>query len=65
MELFLQLENQRIKEAFEQLSEVQRHRLLMLAEGVSLREIARREGKDIKSIRESIEGGRKKFLKYF
>ena len=39
-ELFLQLENQRIKEAFEQLSEVQRRRLLMLAEGVSLREIA-------------------------
>lgn len=32
-ELFLQLENQRIKEAFEQLSEVQRRRLLMLAEG--------------------------------
>ena len=36
-ELFLQLENQRIKEAFEQLSEVQRRRLLMLAEGVSFR----------------------------
>ena len=39
--------------------------MLMLAEGVSLREIARREGKDIKSIRESIEWARKKFLKYF
>lgn len=65
MELFRQLENQRIKEAFEQLSEVQRRRLLMLAEGVSLREIARREGKDIKTIRESIEGARKKFLKFF
>ena len=64
-ELFLQLENQRIKEAFEQLSDVQRRRLLMLAKGVSLREIARREGKDIKSIRESIEWARKKFLKYF
>ena len=37
----------------------------MLAEGVSLREIARREDKDIKSIRESIEWARKKFLKYF
>ena len=64
-ELFRQLENQRIKEAFGQLSEVQRRRLLMLAEGVSLREIARREGKDIKTIRESIEGARKKFLKFF
>ena len=37
MELFLQLENQRIKEAFEQLSEVQRHRLLMLGTDVSTR----------------------------
>ena len=35
MELFRQLENQRIKKAFEQLSEVQRRRLLMLAEGVT------------------------------
>ena len=50
-ELFRQLENQRIKEAFGQLSEVQRRRLLMLAEGVSLREIARSEVKDIKTIR--------------
>ena len=37
----------------------------MLAEGVSFREIARREGKDIKTIRESIEGARKKFMKFF
>ena len=36
-ELFLQLENQRIKEAFEQLSEVQRRRLLMLAEALRFR----------------------------
>ena len=64
-ELFLQLENLRIKEAFGRLSEVQRRRLLMAAEGLSLREIARREGKDIKTIRESIEGARKKFLKFF
>ena len=63
--LFLQLENQRIKEAFGRLSEVQRRRLLMAAEGLFLREIARREGKDIKSIRESIEWASKKFLKYF
>ena len=65
MELFRQLENQRLKEAFEQLSEVQRRRLLMLAEGVSLREIARREGKDIKSIRESIEGSQEKVFEIF
>ena len=52
--LFLQLENQRIKEAIGRLSEV-----------LFLREIARREGKDIKTIRESIEGARRKFLKFF
>ena len=63
--LLLQLENQHIAEAFERLSEVQKRRMLMLAQGLSLREIARREGKDIKTIRESIEGARKKFLKYF
>lgn len=63
--LFLQMENQSIAEAFGKLSEVQRRRLLMVAEGLSLREIARREGKDIKTIRESIEGARKKFLKFF
>ena len=63
--LFLRLEKQRIKEAFGKLSEVQRRRLLMAAEGLSLREIARREGKDIKTIRESIEGARKKLWKCF
>ena len=63
--LFLQLENQHIAETFDKLSEVQKRRLLMLAQGLSLREIARREGKDIKTIRESIEGARKKFLKFF
>ena len=64
-ELFLQLENGHIAEVFDKLSEVQKRRLLMLAEGLSLREIARREGKDIKTIRESVEGARKKFLKFF
>ena len=63
--LFLQLENKHIAEAFDKLSEVQKRRLLMLAQGLSLREIARREDKDIKTIRESIEGARKKFLKFF
>ena len=64
-ELFLQLENRHIAEAFGKLSEVQKRRLLMLAQGLSLREIARREGKDIKTVRESIDGARKKFLKFF
>ena len=64
-ELFLQLENRHIAETFDRLSEVQKRRLLLLAQGLSVREIARREDKDIKTIRESIEGARKKFLKFF
>lgn len=63
--LFSQLDNQHIAETFNKLSEIQKRRLLMLAQGMSVREIARREGKDIKTIRESIEGARKKFLKFF
>ena len=59
------LESERIAHALDGLSEVQRRRLLMLADGKSVREIARREGKEIKTIRESLEGARKKFLKFF
>lgn len=63
--LLLQLENRHIAETLDKLSEVQRRRLLLLAQGLSIREIARREGKDIKTVRESIDGARKKFLKFF
>lgn len=64
-ELFSQLERIHIAEVFDELSETQKRRLLLLAQGLSVREIARREGKDIKTIRQSIDGARKKFLKYF
>ena len=57
--------NAHIKECFDKLTDVQQRRMLMLASGLSLREIARREGKDIKTIRESIEAAQKKFLKFF
>lgn len=59
------MDTERIAHTFDRLSEVQRRRLLLLAQGLSVREIARREGKDIKTIRQSIDGARKKFLKYF
>jgi len=64
-ELFSQLERIHIAEALDELSETQKRRMLLLAQGLSVREIARREGKDIKTIRQSIDGARKKFLKYF
>lgn len=54
-----------VREAFSHLSETQQRRMLMLAAGLSEREIARRECKDIKTIRESIDGARKRFLKFF
>ena len=57
--------NARIRECFSQLTEVQQRRMLMVASGLSLREIARREGKDIKTVRESVEAARKKFKKLF
>jgi len=37
----------------------------MLAGGLSEREIARREGKDFKTVHESIEAARKRFRKFF
>lgn len=58
-------DRKKLHEALRHLSGTQRRRLLMLADGLSLREIARREGVDIKTLRESIEGARKKFLKFF
>lgn len=63
--LFLQFEQKAIAKALNLLSEVQKRRLLLLAQGLSMREISRIENKDIKTIRESIEGARKKLRKFF
>ena len=57
--------NAHVREAFSHLSDVQKRRLIMLAAGLSVREIARREGKNFKSVYESIEAAKKKFLKFF
>ncbi len=54
-----------IQTAFSNLSEIQKQRLLMLASGMSIREIARREGKNYRSVYESIEAAKKKFIKHF
>ena len=57
--------NQRIRDAFSYLTPTQQRRMKMLADGLSIREIARREDKDFKTIHESIEAAKKKFLKHF
>lgn len=63
--LFLQLENQHIAKLLGELPEVQRRRLLLYAEGKSLREIARMEGVDHKAVKKSIEAAKKYFFKNF
>lgn len=55
----------RIQRGLSALSKLQKKRLLMFANGLSIREIARIEGKDFKTILESINGARNNFLKNF
>lgn len=55
----------RVREAFSHLSEIQQKRLLLLAGGMSVREIARREGKNFRTVYDSIEAAKKKYLKFF
>lgn len=57
--------NERVRTAFAHLSDTQQKRLLLLAGGLSVREIARREGKNYRSVYESIEAAKKKFQKNF
>ncbi|MDY5463724.1 hypothetical protein [Hornefia butyriciproducens] len=55
----------KVKKAISHLTDIQKRRILMLSGGLSEREIARREGKDYKTVHESIDAARKKFMKFF
>lgn len=55
----------RVDIAFSKLSDTQKRRLRMYADGMSMREIARVEVTKHQSIVDSIESARKKFLKFF
>ena len=58
--------NKRLYEAMQQLTEIQRRRLQMYADGLSYREIARREGvSDHKKIIKSVEACEKENSKFF
>ena len=57
--------NNHINRTFARLSEVQQRRMLMLASGMSMHEIADKEGVDYRAVYDSIKAARKKFLKYF
>ena len=68
LESFLDLceKNKHIIECFDKLSETQKRRLLMLASGMSVREIALEEEEaSPMSVWESIEAAKKKFKKFF
>lgn len=54
-----------IYEAFSKLSDIQQRRLLMFASGMTLREIAAEEKVHFTVVQESLNAGRKKFLKFF
>ena len=49
-----------LSKGIETLSDIQKRRLFMLADGMSLRQISRCENVDIKTVRESINGAKKK-----
>ena len=54
-----------INKTFARLSEIQQRRMLMLAAGMSMHEIADKEDVDYRAVYDSIKAARKKFLKYF
>lgn len=60
-----EMETERIAQALDGLSEVQRRRLLMLADGKSMREIAREEKVQHRAVVKSIESARKIIKKNF
>ena len=57
--------SKRTEYAFSKLSEVQQRRILQVAEGKSLTEIAALEGVSVQSIFESVEAAKKRFKKFF
>ena len=67
LESFLDLreENKHIIECFDRLSDTQKRRILKVASGMSIRDIARSEGTSHVSVLESIASAKKKFQKFF
>ena len=58
-------EQLRVREALSRLTETQRRRLQMVADGLTYREIALIEGVDYRVIGKSIAAARKKFLDFY
>ena len=58
-----QLDNEHIKETLDKLSDLHRRRLLMLAQGLTIREIAKIEGVTVRAVFDSIEKAKEAFKK--
>ncbi len=56
---------EKVCRAFNTLTDVQKRRLLMLARGMSIREIAKQENVHHRAVEDSINSAKKKFLKNF
>lgn len=56
---------ERVRAALALLTETQRRRLLMLDEGMTLREIAAAEGVSVNAVKESLDAAKNNFLKNF
>ncbi len=63
--LIEQIDNEHIKETLDKLSETQRRRLLMLASGMYISDIARQENRDFRTVYDSLEAAKRKFQKNF
>lgn len=59
------VDSRHIREVLGKMPEVQRRRILLYAQGRTLREIARMEGVDHKAVKKSIEAAKKYFKKNF
>ena len=62
---FGNIESEHINRVLNTLSETQRRRLILFAEGMSINEIARLEGVQPNAVWKSVEGAKKKFIKNF
>ena len=61
----LKEKHEHILETLETLSDVQQRRLLMQADDMTLREIAKAEGTSVNAVKESLDGAKRKFKKNF
>lgn len=61
----LKLRTKRAKTALRHLTEMQRRYLWMHVNGLSVREISRREAKNFRTVYDSIEAAKKKFEKFY